>query len=64
MTATRARVAPSSGSLLQRHEQEEDREHEIGPGPKQNVLPPQDANELRPQRSPPLARAVHAASGK
>src|SRR5436190_14273337 len=43
--------------LLQRREQEEDREHEIGPGPKWNVLPSQDANELRPQRSPPFAES-------
>ena len=32
--------------FLQRYQHEKDREHEISPGGKQNILPAQNANEL------------------
>src|SRR6266496_3976263 len=38
---------------LQRNDHKNDCEHEINPAWKPNILPPQDANQLRPQRASP-----------
>ena len=41
--------------FLERHEKQKDREREVGPSWKQNILPAYDAYEFLPQPIPPAA---------
>ena len=43
--------------FLERHEKEKDRECDVGPGWKQNILPAHDANQFLPQPIPPAAES-------